>query len=144
MTTKSQTAGIGAGKRKPPTEKQLEALKPSQFPPGVSGNPGGRRAKPFTDALLRILEKKIANDPDGRALLDAIVQQLVAKASKGDLASIREVADRVEGKPLQRQEFGGPDGGPIPWASYIDRDANERRIAELENLARVRSGNSND
>jgi hypothetical protein len=140
MTTKSLTAGIGAGKRKPPTEKQLEALKPSQFPPGVSGNPGGRRAKPFTDALLRILEKKIANDPDGRALIDAIAQQLVAKASKGCLASIQMLAERIEGRPPQSIALGGPDGGAIPWVTYTNREENERRIAELEAMARMRSG----
>jgi hypothetical protein len=117
-----------------PTEKQLETLKPTQFKPGVSGNPGGRAAKPFKDALLRIVEKKIANDPEGRALIDAIAQQLVAKASKGDLASIREIADRIEGTPARSITLGGEGGGAIPFVNVSPAE-NERRIAEL--LAKI-------
>jgi Family of unknown function (DUF5681) len=134
VTTKSHRTGIKQGTRKPPTEKQLEALKPTQFKPGQTGNAGGRPTKIFTAALLRIVEKKITNDPDGRALLDAIAQQLIAKASKGDLASIRELADRIEGTPARSVSLGGPDGGAIPFA-YMSREENERRIAELLAMA---------
>ena len=75
-------------------------MRAAQWKPGQSGNPSGRPHKtPFTTALLRIVEKKLANDREGRAYLDAIAQQLVTRASKGDLASIRELADRIEGKP---------------------------------------------
>jgi len=129
MTTKSLTAGTGTGKRKPPTEKQLEALRATQFPPGQSGNPGGRRARLFTTALLRIVEKKIKDDPEGRILIDAIAQQLVAKASKGDLASIRELADRIDGKAAQAVTVGG-EGGSISFVT-LSREENEKRIAEL-------------
>lgn len=141
MTTKSLTAGTETRKRKPPTEKQLEALKPTQFQPGVSGNPGGRPTKPFRAALLRIVEKKIANDPDGRALLDGIAQQLVAKASKGDLASIRELADRIEGTPARSITLGGEGGGAIPFVNVSPAE-NERRIAEL--LARACGAGDSD
>jgi hypothetical protein len=130
VTPKSLSAGTKQGTRRVPTEKQLEALKPTQFKPGVSGNPGGRAAKPFKDALLRIVEKKIANDPEGRALIDAIAQQLVAKASKGDLASIREIADRIEGTPARSITLGGEGGGAIPFVNVSPAE-NERRIAEL-------------
>jgi Family of unknown function (DUF5681) len=106
----------------------------AQWRPGESGNPGGRPAKPFAAALLRIVEKKLANDAEGRALIDAIAQQLVAEASKGDLASIRELADRIEGTPARSVMLGGPDGGAIPFA-YMPREENERRIAELLAMA---------
>jgi len=82
-------------------------MQASQFRPGVSGNPGGRLAKIFSAALVRLVERKLANDPEGRALLDAIAQQLVAKATKGDLASIRELADRIEGTPARSVTLGG-------------------------------------
>jgi hypothetical protein len=106
-------------------------MQAAQWRPGQSGNPSGRPHKtPFTAALLRIVEKKIANDPDGRALLDGIAQQLVAKASKGDLASIRELADRIEGKPQQQVTVRGEGGGAIPFVNVSPAE-NERRIAEL-------------
>jgi hypothetical protein len=148
ITRHGQRTGPKTGKQKPENRQFLDGRKnnkltpemeAAKFPPGVSGNPGGRTAKIFTAALLRILEKKVKNDPEDRVLLDAIAQQLVAKASKGDLGSIREVADRVEGKPLQRQEFGGPDGGAIPFLS-VPREENERRIAELLARAAARAG----
>jgi hypothetical protein len=106
---------------------EMEAKK---FQPGVSGNPGGRPAKIFSAALLRIVEKKIAHDPDGRALLDGIAQQLVAKATKGDLASIRELADRIEGTPARSITLGGEGGGAIPFVNVSPAE-NERRITEL-------------
>jgi hypothetical protein len=132
LTTKSQSlrAGTETRKRKPPTEKQLEALKPTQFQPGQSGNPGGRRAKPFTAAILRIVEKKLVNDPEGRVLLDLIAQQLVTKASKGCLASIRECADRLEGTPARSIALGGDGGSPIPFINVTPAE-NEQRLQFL-------------
>lgn len=135
MAPKGKSLVTADKQRKPPTEKQLETLKQHAFPPGVSGNPSGRPAKPFTAALLRIVEKKLANDPDGRQLIDAIAQQLVAKASKGDLASIRELVDRIEGTPVRSMEVGGAGGGAIPFVS-LTREENERRLQQL--MAKVR------
>jgi hypothetical protein len=80
---------------------------------------------------MRIVEQKIKNDPDGRALLDGIAQQLVAKASKGDLASIRELADRIEGTPARSMELHGPGGGAIV-IDNMTPEQKRQRIAELE------------
>ncbi len=107
------------------------ALEAKKFQPGVSGNPGGRPTKPFTAALLRIVEKKITGDKEGRNLLDAIAQQLVAKASKGDLASIREMVDRIEGTPARSMEVTGPGGGAI-MIENMTPEQKRQRIAELE------------
>jgi hypothetical protein len=90
---------------------------------GAGGRPA---AKPFAAALLRIVEKKLANDPEGRVLLDGIAQQLVAKATKGDLASIRELADRIEGTPARSVTLGGEGGGAIPFVNVSPAE-NERR-----------------
>ena len=124
--------GQKTGQRNSTITPEMQA---AQWKPGQSGNPSGRPHKtPFTAALLRIVEKKIANDPEGRVLLDGIAQQLVAKASKGDLASIRELADRIEGTPARSVTLGGEGGGAIPFVN-ISPAENERRIMEL--LARA-------
>lgn len=124
------------GRRNAPTQRQLEALKPTQFQPGVSGNPGGRPAKPFAAALLRIVEKKIANDPEGRALLDVIAQQLVDKARKGSLPSIMALAERIDGKPQQAVTLGG-DGSNIPIEiASMTMEQKRQRVAQL--LAKAR------
>lgn len=38
------------------------------------------------------------------------------------LEYIKEILDRVEGKPKQSTEITGKDGGPIEFANYSDED----------------------
>jgi FPC/CPF motif-containing protein YcgG len=68
------------------------------------GRPIGssNRERPFTDAL------RIALRADPRRLR-RIAEKLAEKAEDGDLAAIRELADRLDGKPPQAHtgEYGG-------------------------------------
>src|SRR5438445_8043700 len=69
------------------------------------GRPIGsvNREKPFTDAL------RLALLSGGRHRLRSIAEKLAEKAEHGDLAAIREIADRLDGKPAQAVERGdGP------------------------------------
>jgi hypothetical protein len=52
------------------------------------------REKPFNDALRIALR----SDPHR---LRRIAEKLAEKAEEGDLAAIREIADRLDGKPIQ-------------------------------------------
>ena len=60
------------------------------------GRPIGsvNREKPFNDALRVALKR----DPHR---LPRIAEKLAEKAEEGDLAAIREIADRLDGKPTQ-------------------------------------------
>jgi hypothetical protein len=60
------------------------------------GRPVGsvNREKPFNDALRIALR----SDP---LRLRRIADKLAEKAEEGDLAAIREIADRLDGKPAQ-------------------------------------------
>src|SRR5690242_12838526 len=60
------------------------------------GRPIGspNREKPFNDALRIALRR----DP---LRLHRIAERLADKAEEGDLAAIREIADRLDGKPAQ-------------------------------------------
>ena len=60
------------------------------------GRPIGsvNRQKPFNDALLMTLR----SNP---LALRRIAAKLVERAEEGDLAAIREIADRLDGKPVQ-------------------------------------------
>jgi hypothetical protein len=62
----------------------------------VLGRPIGsmNRQKPFNDALLMTLR----SNP---LALRRIAAKLVERAEEGDLAAIREIADRLDGKPAQ-------------------------------------------
>lgn len=67
----------------------------------IMGRPIGslNRQKPFAEALR--LEINAGND---QRHLRAIARKLIEKALDGDLSSIREIADRLDGKPVQAVE----------------------------------------
>jgi len=48
-----------------------------------------------------------------KTALNDIAERLIAMARDGDLAAIKELGDRLDGKPAQSHELSGPDGGPI-------------------------------
>lgn len=78
------------------------------FVKGVSGNPTGRpKEKPFTDAL-RLAVKRVMGD---RTALQVIADNLVEMAAVDkNLDAIKEVANRLEGKPVQ--PIAGDDEAP--------------------------------
>lgn len=70
------------------------------FKPGQSGNPAGRRAeRPFRDAINRALARRA-----GTQAIDDIVEKFLQLAKDGDLTAIREMADRLDGKPVQAHD----------------------------------------
>lgn len=74
------------------------------FAPGQSGNPGGMsKRKQFREALQQIINDRAG---DHKRLL-RIAEQLLTMAENGDLQAIKEVADRLDGKPPQ--SVGGDD-----------------------------------
>ena len=93
-----------------------ENLKP--WPKGVSGNPGGRPTnKPLTEAYQSRMNEELPNAlrkvkvgrawielPKGSTFLDLISFGQCLEAAKGNTATAKEIADRVEGrvpKPVQ-------------------------------------------
>lgn len=111
------------------TGKQLAALgKETQWKPGQSGNPGGRPGRlPLTDALREALQKP--------KTLEAIVGAIIKAAKKGSRAHFQEIADRVEGKAMQRHEHSGPEGGAI----NLNIEEIDARITELLNRSADRA-----
>lgn len=80
-----------------------------RFLPGVSGNPSGRGNAPSLVAALRAeLDER---DASGRPGLRAIAARLVDMALAGDMRAIREVLDRLDGKPLQAVSLD--NAGPL-------------------------------
>jgi hypothetical protein len=49
----------------------------------------------------------------GKEALDALAEKLLAKADEGDISALKELGDRLEGKPAQGLELTGTEGGPI-------------------------------
>lgn len=83
----------------------------TRFKKGQSGNPKGRVKLPdIKDALAKIL----AEEKDGYTALDAILAQLRAKASKGDIRAAEALLDRAFGKPRQSIDHTSDDKPLIP------------------------------
>ncbi len=99
------------------------------FEPGKSGNPGGRpKSKPFKEALLMealsaergevCIAKKGSLRWNARQLLEM-----------GEVASIKEIADRLDGKVTQG--ISGPDGGPIQTVDLTNLSEDDLNRLEL-------------
>jgi len=61
---------------------------------------GVNKAKPFADTL------RVALLSGGGRRLSIIAEKLAEKAEQGDIQAIREIADRLDGKPAQDIERG--------------------------------------
>jgi len=95
----------------------LENLKP--WKPGQSGNPSGRPKQPLSDAIRRILNRKFNSKQKKRlgsnpTVADKLAHVLVFEVGidAKDVGAIREIGDRIEGKPNQRIELSGTTDGP--------------------------------
>ena len=62
---------------------------------GQPGNKNATKNKPWSDAINRAL---LANDGQK---LRALADKLIDKALEGDVQALKEIGDRVEGKPAQ-------------------------------------------
>src|SRR5690242_6236255 len=73
---------------------------------GETGNPGGRpKERPFADALHLALAEE---DPVTKVRkLRRIADKLVEAAVDGEAWAIKEVMDRIDGKPVQSAEING-------------------------------------
>jgi hypothetical protein len=82
------------------------------FVKGQSGNPSGRpKSKPFSDALKAEIEAAGDEEP----VLRAIARKLLDMAKDGDMQAIKEVGDRLDGKPAQEIR------GNIETTQYVVR-----------------------
>jgi hypothetical protein len=70
--------------------------------------------RPWAEALQRALE---AHKPiEQRQKLDALAVAVIEKAMSGDVQAIKEIGDRLDGKPRQQTEIMGENGGAVQFA----------------------------
>lgn len=75
------------------------------------GNSNAKRAKIWSDAI----RKALAGD---KGSINRIAQALIRKAEDGDLQAIKEIGDRLEGKPMQ--PVGGDQENPVSVRFIIE------------------------
>ena len=76
------------------------------FTKGQSGNPQGRPKKGET--LTDLLREKIEAPKTGKekqTRKELIIERLITLAEGGDLAAVRYVFDRIDGRPKESIEF---------------------------------------
>jgi hypothetical protein len=59
------------------------------------------RGKIWTDALRRALARAEQDPAASHRTVNALAERFLEKAAEGDLMAMREIADRLEGKPAQ-------------------------------------------
>ena len=72
-----------------------------------NANSGKGKHKLFRDAIALAV-----HDADGKKLRD-IAEKLVTMAQDGDMQAIKEVGDRLDGKPAQSHTHGGDAENPF-------------------------------
>ena len=83
------------------------------FSKGVSGNPKGRpKLTKVTEALREQLAESMPGAPED-TIAEAIARALIREASAGNVAAIREVFDRSEGRAPLTLDVGSKDGEPL-------------------------------
>ncbi len=102
------------------------------FKKGISGNPGGKsREKIFTDALRLELSRVDPHDKDKRKKINRLAEKLVECAIEDKQSwAFQQIADRLEGKPVQVVEATVDD----------HRTLHEFSDAELTAMLRRRIG----
>lgn len=86
------------------------------FIQGQSGNPGGRPKLPWTfQGLYKEELEEMLTTVDGNPIeaKKAVAKRIVKMAIEGDINAIKELANRIEGMPIAKQEIFGKDGQPL-------------------------------
>jgi hypothetical protein len=81
------------------------------------GKAASGRHKPWRDALRIAVNRDDPTDPK-RKVLAALAEATVQAALAGDISAVKEIADRLDGKPPQ-PHTGDDEGDPITVRTII-------------------------
>ncbi len=103
----------------------------NRFAKGISGNEKGR---PKLTKLTEVLREQLTElNPDAteETQAEAIARALLREAIGGNIAAIREVFDRTEGKAPVTLDVGSKDGEPMV-ITFNFNNSNTRLIGDGE------------
>ena len=85
------------------------------------------KPKVLSDMLRRLLVQ------DDHHRLYKILERLIEKAQEGDMTAIKEVADRLEGRPAQQNILSGDASAPalIKVITGIDSDDDSKHLEHV-------------
>ncbi len=85
----------------------------TQWKPGQSGNPNGRPPKAWTMSSLIEEALEEVEEKTGKSFKSLVAKRLAHMAVGGDIQAIKEINNRMDGKPVQRQILAGDEENPI-------------------------------
>ena len=62
---------------------------------------------------IRVAVSRAMNDPKKGKKLQALADALVEQGLAGDVPALKEIGDRLDGRPSQALEHTGANGGPL-------------------------------
>jgi hypothetical protein len=84
----------------------------SETNPKGAGAPLGNQNSIKNNRLWAETIKRVVIQGDGETLR-RVAETLIQKAQEGDIAAIRELGDRLDGKSVATTELSGTDGAPM-------------------------------
>ena len=85
--------------------------------PFKEGNQEGRSKGLYQSALKRALARASKSVDGG---LNDVTDKLVASALDGEQWAIKEIADRIDGRPAQSVTVGGDEENPLVIKKVVD------------------------
>lgn len=83
---------------------------------------GPKSDKLWRDAVLRAVKER-RDGKNGIHALDKLAKKIVDLGLEGDIAAIKEIGDRIDGKPMQGMEMGVAPGSNVKFVMHIGSDA---------------------
>lgn len=75
------------------------------------GNTNAARGRVWRDAIDRALQKR--SKVRQVEALDELAEKLIERAEGGDITALKELGDRLEGKPAQQVVLAGDQENPV-------------------------------
>ena len=76
------------------------------------GNQNARKAKLWRDSIIRELDRRTAEGESQESAIDAMARKLIDLCIEGDLEAIKELGNRLDGRPAQSVTVSGEEGAP--------------------------------
>jgi hypothetical protein len=75
---------------------------------------GAKSDKLWRDAIMRAVKRRMSGEGDPQAL-DKLADKCVDMGLEGDMQAIKEIGDRLDGRPAQAIIGGDEDDSPVKF-----------------------------
>lgn len=80
---------------------------------------GPKSDKIWADAVRRAVLRRLDNEEGKPQKIERLADKLVEMGLEGETVALKEIGDRLDGRPKQATEVSGPDGDAVPMALQI-------------------------